>query len=537
MSLTGDFVTMPLADLCQWLAISQKTGILLLQRGEVVKEIYFVRGKIVASASNDPREYFGQFLLAHGKITEEDLIRAFAKQGETGIKLGRLLVLDGLLTEDEVQKFLRIKAEETIYDLFLWDEGAFKFYTDAQAQENNVAIEMDVTSVLMEGTRRSDEWARIRKVFPSSDAVIRIVPEALTRSIVADPLYNRIIQLLEIPRRISDLCLLFHASDYGVNKTLYDMYHMGILEVVETPAPPPPSEVQTEEQVRALCNQGLKQYNGGRVRGGHPDLQAGPPARAGDAPRPDDGEQGLQGAEGHARLRGVHHRAHPLLAARPQRSERALLHASGELHPEPRERAGQRPVHHPDLPHPGTPGADDLQEAGQGEPRRLPRPDAPPGGLPGEGLNQRNNESTSQRLAGLPSKRWPTSERLAGLPSTGDGRADLRRAQVRGTMMPTSDNGAGTLLLREEGPMDVDRKTFLAAWCGAAAAYAAAGPRIWALGETPADLLFVNGAIVTMDDAKPSASALAVKGGEVLAVGGAEELQAYRGSRMRASST
>jgi hypothetical protein len=264
MTLQGDFTTMPLADLCQWMAISQKTGILLLQRGEIVKEIYFNRGKIVASASNDPREYFGQFLLSYGKITEEDLMRVFGKQGETGIKLGRLLVMEGLLSEDEVQKYLRIKAEETIYDLFLWETGTFKFYGDGQAQENNVSIEMDVTSVLMEGTRRSDEWARIRNVFPSSDAVIRIVPEALTRSIVADPLYNRIIQLLEVPRRISDLCLMFHASDYGVNKTLYEMYHMGILEVVETPAPPPPSEVQTEEQVRTLCNQGLKQFNSGQ---------------------------------------------------------------------------------------------------------------------------------------------------------------------------------------------------------------------------------------------------------------------------------
>ena len=118
---------MPLPDLLQWLAISQKTGILLLQRREIIKEIYFRLGKIVASASNDPREYFGQFLLSYGKIDEEDLMRAFQKQGETGIKLGRILVMDGLLHEDEVQRFLRIKAEETIYDLFLWDEGTFKF--------------------------------------------------------------------------------------------------------------------------------------------------------------------------------------------------------------------------------------------------------------------------------------------------------------------------------------------------------------------------------------------------------------------------
>jgi len=201
MSLVGDFVTMPLPDLFQWLAISQETGILLLQRREVIKEIYFRLGKIVASASNDPREYFGQFLLSYGKIGEGDLMTAFRKQGETGVKLGRILVMDGLLQEDEVQRFLRIKAEETIYDLFLWDEGTFKFYNDAPAQESHVLIQMDVTSILMEGTRRADEWARIRNIFPSSEAVLRILPETLTRSILSDPLYNRMVQLLESPRR------------------------------------------------------------------------------------------------------------------------------------------------------------------------------------------------------------------------------------------------------------------------------------------------------------------------------------------------
>ncbi len=263
MSLLGDFATMPLPDLLQWMAISQKTGILLLQRRDIVKEIYFRLGKIVASASNDPREYFGQFLLSYGKIAEEDLMRAFQKQGDTGIKLGRLLVMDGLLQEDEVQRFLRIKAEETIYDLFLWEEGSFKFYNDAPAQETHVAIEMDVTSIMMEGTRRSDEWARIRNIFPSSEAVLRILPEALTRSILSDPLYNRMVQLLESPRRISDLCLMFHASDFAVSKTLYDMYRMGIVEVLDVPPPPRPSEVLLEEQGRSLANNGLKQFNAG----------------------------------------------------------------------------------------------------------------------------------------------------------------------------------------------------------------------------------------------------------------------------------
>jgi predicted amidohydrolase YtcJ len=47
--------------------------------------------------------------------------------------------------------------------------------------------------------------------------------------------------------------------------------------------------------------------------------------------------------------------------------------------------------------------------------------------------------------------------------------------------------------------------------------------------ENPADLVLRNGKVVTMDDARPEASALAVKDGLILAVGTTEEMEAYIG--------
>lgn len=263
MPLSGDFATMPLPDLLQWLAYSQKTGILLLSKGDIVKEIYFQNGKIVASSSNDPREYFGQFLLMYQKITEEQLIYAFNKQAETGIKLGRILVEEGILEEEEVQKFLRIKAEESIYDLFLWDDrGEFKFFNDARGEGNAVPIEMEVTSILMEGTRRSDEWARIKKVFPNANVIVKVITDNLTKEILDDPVFNRVIQLLESPRRILDLCLAFHSNDFAVFKTLFDLYNFGVLEV-EVPQEEEKKEEKKlkDEEIRLLSNQALKEYN------------------------------------------------------------------------------------------------------------------------------------------------------------------------------------------------------------------------------------------------------------------------------------
>lgn len=260
MSLLGDFGTMPLPELLQWLAINQKSGVLLLQRGDVAKEISLLDGKIVASASNDPRDQFSQFLLSRGNVGEDDLLHALTLQSASGIPLGRLLVQEGLLAEEDVQKLLKIKAEETIHDLFLWEEGIFKFYNEVPVHERHVRIEMDLTMLMMEGGRRADEWARMRKVFPSSETLVRVLAEKLTLEILREPLYNRMVQILETTRRISDVCLMFHASDYWVTRTLFNMYELGILEVLQSPGPSAPARPETDWQVRGLCNRGLEEY-------------------------------------------------------------------------------------------------------------------------------------------------------------------------------------------------------------------------------------------------------------------------------------
>jgi predicted amidohydrolase YtcJ len=47
----------------------------------------------------------------------------------------------------------------------------------------------------------------------------------------------------------------------------------------------------------------------------------------------------------------------------------------------------------------------------------------------------------------------------------------------------------------------------------------------------PADLLLINGKIVTVDDSQPEAQAMAVRDGLILAVGSTEEIEAHRGAK------
>ena len=127
MSLRGDLRTMALPDVLQWIASGRKTGTLHVERRSVQKRIILRDGAIFSSWSNDPRESLGQFLIRLRLVTEEQLFRALLGQEEKGRLLGSILVADGVLGEDDLRRALKAKAEETVYDLFLWPSGQFEF--------------------------------------------------------------------------------------------------------------------------------------------------------------------------------------------------------------------------------------------------------------------------------------------------------------------------------------------------------------------------------------------------------------------------
>jgi len=125
--LSGNLRTMGLPEILQWISAGRKLGTLELQRGAIHKKILFREGNIHSSWSNDPRESLGQFLIRQRLISEEQLFKALLRQENQGKLLGAILVADGLLKEEDLRRTLQVKAEETIYELFLWPDGTFEF--------------------------------------------------------------------------------------------------------------------------------------------------------------------------------------------------------------------------------------------------------------------------------------------------------------------------------------------------------------------------------------------------------------------------
>ena len=175
MSISGNLQTMELAELLQWVAQSQKTGTLLIQHEDVEQRICFRDGRIIATASNEPHRQLGHFLVSRGLITEEDVTATIGEQESTDLLLGLSLVERGAVTEDQVMDLLVQKADESVFEMFLWEEGEFRFVDEPELTDQMVEISLDVTGVVLQAAERVDAWRRIEATILSD----RCIPVAI----------------------------------------------------------------------------------------------------------------------------------------------------------------------------------------------------------------------------------------------------------------------------------------------------------------------------------------------------------------------
>ncbi len=257
MSLAGNLRTMDLPEVLQWIASARKTGTLHVERRSVQKRIYFQGGAIYTSWSNDPRESLGQILVRERLVTEEQLFKALLSCEQKGGLLGVLLVADGTVSEEDIRRVLRIKAEESIYDLFLWPEGKFEFKDGETAGDDLIPIDLDVTAAIMEGVRRVDEWGRIRTVFPTLDVSFSL-PRGVPAE-VKDPTERRLLELAGSGLTLAALCLELRRSEFEGAELAFVLHGRGLLAVVPaTRAPTSRGEEDPVATIQSLLTEGYQ---------------------------------------------------------------------------------------------------------------------------------------------------------------------------------------------------------------------------------------------------------------------------------------
>jgi hypothetical protein len=246
---------MSVTELLRWASSGVKTGTLEIEQGRTVKRIAFRDGEIVGCTSDDPSNLLGQYLLSRGKISEDILRSALRAQELTGTNLGQVLVEMGILTQQEVDRFVTAKAEEMLFGLFDFHDGVFRFEHSLTSDPAMMAVHLRAEELLERGDRLREEMNRIRGVL-GQGAVPCHSNHPLPPETAANSLARRLYDAIDGKKTIAEIILHTRASEFLAMKVLFQLYERGALKIrevreVEGAAGKPEAAVQLARQLVA----------------------------------------------------------------------------------------------------------------------------------------------------------------------------------------------------------------------------------------------------------------------------------------------
>lgn len=234
--MDGDLQTLGLQSILKMLALSGKTGTLLVHSGPETLVISLRKGQLVALHEEGvpQQDLLGMLCL----INKLDPPRAHhlreASQGNLQVALG-LMVEQGWMSMDEMQRRLEFAVTQSISHALRWVDGRFAFHRHMIPMEGRMQP-LDVDSILLEALRQADEWEETGEAALTRTTVSRWLPE-VSRDVRSLGLNQEHIDVLclsngEIPLQGMALALLL--PEARIAKAMARLIELHLIEVVDT---------------------------------------------------------------------------------------------------------------------------------------------------------------------------------------------------------------------------------------------------------------------------------------------------------------
>lgn len=241
MALKGNLKTFLLTSILQLLHNDRKTGALHLTNGEEEVKVIFKEGTIVYAMSSQKSARLGNFLVGRGVLSLELLEECLAEGRQKKLALGKVVVERGIITSEVLTGFIHRQVEEVIYGLFLWESGEFT-YQDTQLDLSGLVVtQLDLTTMMLEASRRIDEMSVLRKQIPSNTVIFRL--SGKVRNPADLDLSSeewRVLGLVNGRRSVDQLVTESRMDKFAVYKVLYSLSSSGVVEKVEELPPERP---------------------------------------------------------------------------------------------------------------------------------------------------------------------------------------------------------------------------------------------------------------------------------------------------------
>jgi hypothetical protein len=184
-------------------------------------------------------------LIRGGLISAEDWRRAYEQHKESLLGIEKVLVQSEMVRKEDLTAALRLLTFDTIYGLFKWKGGTFRFESRPVSYDPEFVEPLNSEYLLLDVLRMVDEWPMIAERLPDFD----VVPHKTTPLVTLDALSgtpwekNRSFQmeviydLIDGHRSVKEIIDLSFVEEFETCKILLLMIDAGLLEPIATAIP------------------------------------------------------------------------------------------------------------------------------------------------------------------------------------------------------------------------------------------------------------------------------------------------------------
>jgi hypothetical protein len=229
--LQGRLGNFGIADILQMISFSGKSGTLTLIQGWNTRTITFDLGRIcyVAAGARLP----GMFdLLVRTGCLQRHQVEGFRlrRPGKTDDEMLVELVQRDLVHREDLDRCNELLLETAVYTLFLWRNCQFTFRASEMVHDGGIAVSVDGNHLIIEGTRRVDEWIEISPLVPSVFMIFRPRPNLVGRTVPAEP--REIFDLVDGRRDVINLARAAGLTQFETAKHLAELVRAKFVEAM-----------------------------------------------------------------------------------------------------------------------------------------------------------------------------------------------------------------------------------------------------------------------------------------------------------------
>jgi hypothetical protein len=243
MPLKGNLRDFSTTNLLNLINLAKKTGTLIIEGPGQGASMSFRNGKLIHAAMGAEDGHLTAILRRAGKLSEEQVkaIRQRAASA-TDKELGLLLINAGYVNQADIVNGLRTHMLEIVYRLFTWVEGLFRFEPAIMPGEEKITVPIELENVILEGSRRMQEWAQLAEEIPNLDMALKFAdrPNVNVRQMQLSADEWRVVSYINPKNSMRAIAKQNNLNDFQIRRVVYGLLQAGLVELMRPEGAPRP---------------------------------------------------------------------------------------------------------------------------------------------------------------------------------------------------------------------------------------------------------------------------------------------------------